>query len=101
MIRETGAAYAVPSLTRVTRSGQVTLPSSLRRLLGIQEGDLVEAAIEGERIVLTPKRLVDKSQAWFWSKSWQEAEAEAEADIKAGRVKRFDSAHALLRDLDA
>jgi|GEM_PF-6364909 len=40
-------------------------------------------------------------QAWFWSASWQEAEAEAEADIKAGRVKKFASAEAMLRDLDA
>ncbi len=42
----------------------------------------------------------NKSQAYFWTKDWQAAEAEAEADIKAGRVKVFDSADALIEDLE-
>jgi hypothetical protein len=46
------------------------------------------------------KRLVDKSQAYFWTEDWQKGEAEAEADIKAGRVKTFDSVEELLEDLD-
>lgn len=47
-----------------------------------------------------PKKLVDKSQAYFWTKQWQEAEKEADADIKAGRVKTFDSVEELIKDLD-
>ena len=50
--------------------------------------------------MLTPKRLVDKDQAYFWSREWQEAEREAEEDIRAGRAKEFASAEELLRDLD-
>jgi hypothetical protein len=50
--------------------------------------------------VLTPKRLVDKDQAYFWSREWQDAEREAEEDIRAGRVKEFASVEELLRDLD-
>ena len=42
---------------------------------------------------------MDKSQAYFWTKMWQEAEKEADQDIKAGRVKAFDSADELLKDL--
>jgi len=44
-----------------------------------------------DRVVLMPKKLVDKSQAYFWTKRWQEGEREADEDIKAGRVKVFDS----------
>jgi hypothetical protein len=54
-----------------------------------------------DRVVMTPKKLVDKSQAYFWTEEWQKGEAEAEADIKAGRVKTFDSAEELLEDLDS
>jgi hypothetical protein len=52
------------------------------------------------RRVLTPKRLVDKDQAYFWSPQWQEAEREADEDIKAGRVKTFSSVEELIEDLD-
>ena len=43
--------------------------------------------------------LIDKSQAYFWTKEWQEAEREASEDIKAGRVKTFDTAEELVKDL--
>ena len=47
-----------------------------------------------------PKKLVDKSQAYFWTKKWQEGERAADEDIKAGRVKTFDSVDELIKDLD-
>ncbi len=86
--------------SKVTRHGQVTLPSSVRRKLGIQEGDLVEVLVEDDRAVLLPKKIIDKSQAYFWTKEWQEAEREASEDIKAGRVKTFDTVEELLADLE-
>jgi len=46
-----------------------------------------------------PKKLVDKSQAYFWTKRWQEAEKEADEDIRAGRVKVFGSVDELIEDL--
>ncbi len=48
-----------------------------------------------------PKKLVDKDQAYFWKKKWLEAEREADEDIKAGRVKTFDSVDSLISELDA
>jgi len=89
----------MPAYSKVTRHGQITLPASVRKELGIEEGDLVEIEIVDERAVLMPKKLVDKSQAYFWTKRWQEAEKEASEDIKAGRVKTFDSAEELIKDL--
>jgi len=85
--------------SRVTRHGQITLPASVRKELGVEEGDLVEIDIVDEHAVLIPKKLVDKSQAYFWAKEWQEAEKEANKDIKAGRVKVFDSVKELFEDL--
>lgn len=85
--------------SKVTRHGQVTLPASVRRKLGIQEGDLVEVVVEDDKAVLLPKKIVDKGQAYFWTKEWQQAEKEASEDIKAGRVKTFDTAEELIKDL--
>ena len=47
-----------------------------------------------------PKKLVNKSQAYFWTRKWQKGEREAGEDIKAGRVKTFDSVEELIKDLD-
>jgi len=87
-------------LSKVTRHGQVTLPAAVRKELNIEEGDLVEIQVVDDRAVLVPKKLVDKSQAYFWTDDWQKGEVEAEADIKAGRIKAFDSVEELLEDLD-
>lgn len=38
--------------------GRVVIPSSIRRSLGIREGDTLEFAVEGDRVVL--ERAVDK-----------------------------------------
>lgn len=89
----------MPAYSKVTRHGQITLPASVRKELGVEEGDLVEIEIRDEKAVLIPKKLVDKNQAYFWTKEWQEAEREASEDIKAGRVKTFDSAEELIKDL--
>jgi AbrB family looped-hinge helix DNA binding protein len=86
--------------SKVTRHGQITLPASVRKRLGIEEGDLVEIEVEDEKAVLMPKKLVDKNQAYFWTKRWQEGEREADEDIKVGRVKTFDSVDELIKDLD-
>jgi len=63
-------------------------------------GDLVEINVEEERAVLMPKKLIDKSQAYFWTRRWQKGEREASQDIKAGRIKTFGSVDELIKDLD-
>ena len=90
----------MPAYSKVTRHGQITLPASVRKELGIEEGDLIEIEVVDERAVLMPKKLVDKSQAYFWTKKWQEGEREADEDIKAGRVKTYDSVEDLIKGLD-
>ena len=87
-------------LSKVTRNGQITLPATIRRKLGIEEGDVVEMSIEDEKVVLAPKKLVDKSQAYFWTKKWQDAEKQAEEDISSGRIKSFGSVDELVDNLE-
>ena len=86
--------------SKLTRHGQITIPASVRKELGVEEGDLVEIEVVDEKAVLIPKKLVDKNQAYFWTKEWQDAEKKADEDIKAGRVKGFGSVEELIKDLD-
>ena len=90
----------MPAYSKLTRHGQITIPASVRKELGVEEGDLVEIEVVDEKAVLTPKSLVDKNQAYFWTKKWQDAEKEADEDVRAGRVKVFDSVEELIKDLE-
>jgi len=42
--------------TKVSTKGQVVLPGPIRRRFGLQPGDSLDAEMEGERIILTPRR---------------------------------------------
>lgn len=88
------------TLTKLTRNGQITLPAAARRALGVEEGDYVGVHVTEDRIILTPKKLVDKSQAYFWSPEWQKAEREASEDIAAGRIRESHDVEDLIAKLD-
>jgi len=49
---------------KVLRGGQITMPKELREVLEIKEGDILEVQMEKNKVVLKPKILVDKDQAW-------------------------------------
>ncbi|HWQ69556.1 MAG TPA: AbrB/MazE/SpoVT family DNA-binding domain-containing protein [Patescibacteria group bacterium] len=61
-------------LVKVKEKYQVTLPAAVRRKAGLNVGDLLEASVEGEKITLTPKSVVDRELAL------------ALEDVKKGRV---------------
>ncbi|MEE9202329.1 MAG: AbrB/MazE/SpoVT family DNA-binding domain-containing protein [Dehalococcoidia bacterium] len=88
-------------LAKLTSGGQVTLPKEIRTRANMQAGDFVEVELGEEGyIVLKPKKLVDATQAYFWTRQWQEGERKADGDIKAGRVRKFRSAAEAVRYLD-
>ena len=43
--------------TTISTKGQVVVPSGIRRKLGLQPGDSLEARIEGQHIVLIPRKV--------------------------------------------
>ena len=87
-------------VTKVTRNGQVTLPATIRREANVEEGDILTVHLEADRIVLVPKKLIDKSQAYFWTDDWQEAEKEAVNDLAEGRVQSYDTVDDLVAWLE-
>jgi len=49
-----GSVMMKEILTTITRSGQVTVPAEVRRLLGAKAGDKLAFQIEGDEIRLAP-----------------------------------------------
>jgi len=86
-------------ITQIRQNYQITLPAELRKRLGLKIGDVVDVDVKGVQVILTPKRVVDLEDAWFWTTEWQAAEREAEADVKAGRVKKARSVDDMIRSL--
>jgi antitoxin MazE len=87
--------------TTMRERGQVTIPASIRAAARLDEGDPIEIELVEEGILLRPQKLVDASQAWFWSAAWQEREREADADLAAGRLDRFESDEQLIAAFEA
>ena len=50
-------------IVKILQHGQITIPKKFREILGLKKGDLAEAKLDGDRIVIIPKRLV-KDKAW-------------------------------------
>ena len=86
-------------IVQVRKKSQVTLPLSVRKKLDIEEGDFLDVQVRDREIVLKVKKLIDKDQAWFWTKRWQEGERQADEDIKAGRVYHFPDAASAIKSL--
>lgn len=87
--------------TTLRAKGQLTLPEEIRTAARLEEGDLLDAEITAEGILLRPQKLIDATQAWFWEPAWQAGEREADADRRAGRSESFDSGEAFLAELHA
>ena len=80
--------------------GQITVPREIREAAHLAEGDPVEFEIISEGILLRPKKVIDSTQAWFWTEAWQAGERAASADIAEGRVTTYKSTEDFLGALD-
>ena len=47
-------------LVKVKPKYQVTIPNAIREKMALEVGDLLEAEVEANRIVLTPKAVIDR-----------------------------------------
>jgi len=83
----------------VRAKGQITVPREIREAAHLQEGDPIEFAITPDGILLRPKKMIDATQAWFWTPEWQAGEREADADIAAGRGETFMTGEEFLASL--
>ncbi len=79
---------------------QITLPAEIVKKLNIKTGDNLEVTLNGDRIIVTPVLVIERSQAWFWSKEWQDKEREVEEDIKAGKLGHAKDVDDLIKQLE-
>lgn len=68
--------------------------------MGLQKGDQLEISIEEDVIRIRPVVVIPKSEAWFWSKEWQEGEKKVDEEIRRGRIKGYDNISDLFEELD-
>jgi len=91
------ATAAVPKLSAAE---QKALKSARKKIDAINKNHLKSRGLTKTEIKAAAKvGLIDPDQVWFWTEEWQRGEREAAADIKAGRVKKFDTLDGLLKDL--
>ena len=88
-------------ITKLRGRSQITLPSDVVKKLKLNTGDNLDITLEGDKIVIKPVLIIDRSQAWLWSEEWQDKEKEADEDIKAGRVYRAKDTNDLFSQLDS
>lgn len=89
----------VEMVGRIQKNFNLTLPKAIRERLHVSMGDFITFLVLEEGVLLKPKKLVDSSQAYFWTKEWQKEELEAEEDIKAGKVSKTKNVKELIKQL--
>ncbi len=88
-------------MATIRNKGQVTIPAHIRKAAHLEEGDPVEFELVAEGILLRPGKVIDATQAWFWTPEWQAKEREADAALAEGRSERFASDEEFLAALGA
>ena len=87
-------------ISKVARNGQFTIPSKIRKILHIKEGDLLRLEIKDNQIILTPVSVINRDQAYFFTKKWQKSIQESEKAIKKGEYSIYHSAEELKKDIE-
>ena len=72
----------MPAIMKISPQGQIRIPKKIMQTLGIDKGDYVEVDVEEGNVVLKPRKLIDPSQGWYWTKAWQKKEAEADKELE-------------------
>ena len=76
----------MPTVMKISPQGQIRIPEKIMKALGITKGDYVEVDVKDSDIILKPRKLIDPSQGWYWTKEWQKTEAIVDDEIEKGHV---------------
>ena len=74
------------TIMKISPQGQVRIPKKLMQSLGIEAGDYLAMDIENGQILLKPRKLIDPSQGWHWTKTWQKKETDADTEIEQNEL---------------
>jgi antitoxin MazE len=88
------------AVTKISPKHQITIPKEAFEKLNLEIGDFLEVEATEEGLLLIPKKLISKDQAWFWTKEWQAKEKEADEAIAKGEISEpFDNVEELMGHL--
>ncbi len=88
------------AVTRISPKHQITIPKEAFEKLRLEIGDFLEVEATEEGLLLIPKKLISKDQAWFWTKEWQAKEKEADEAIARGEISEpFENVEELMQHL--
>ena len=86
------------AIMKISPQRQIRIPKKMMEALGIEQGDYVEIDVEENHLVLKPRKLIDPTQGWYWTKEWQAQEREADEEIANGQLSpAFTSAKDALK----
>lgn len=91
----------MPTVMKISPQGQIRIPKEVLKALKINPGDYVQVDIEKGQAVLKPRKLIDPSQGWYWTKEWQETEETVDRELEKGDVSgKFQTAEEGAKWLD-
>ena len=74
------------TVMKISPQGQIRIPKKVMQTLNIEKGDYVEVEIDQGHIILKPRKLIDPSQGWYWTKEWQTMEAEVDDELEKKEI---------------
>ncbi len=72
----------MPDIMNISLERQSRILKRSMQTLGIDKGDYLEVDVEEGNVVLRPRKLIDPSQGWYWTKEWQKMEADVDKEIE-------------------
>lgn len=85
---------------RLRAKGQVTIPEEIREAAHLEEGDPIAFEMQSDgTILMRPQKVIDASQAWFWTPDWIAGERQASFEIDQGKTTTFETAGEFLDSL--
>lgn len=91
----------VEVIGKIARNGHITIPGKIRKMLNIEDGDIIKFNVEGKKITITPGIVIDKDQAYFFKKETQDQIKKSEMEFKEGKYSTFSSAKDLKKAVES
>jgi AbrB family looped-hinge helix DNA binding protein len=74
------------TIMKISPQGQIRIPKKFMKSLGLDKGDYLAIDIENDHLLLKPRKLIDPSQGWYWTKEWQQNESDADNNIEQNEL---------------
>ena len=87
-------------LRKLGKSNQVAIPKEILKKLHLNSNDYMDVYIEDNKIIIEPKIVIPRDQAYFFTEEWQKDEHQAEQDIQSGRLTETADLDELMEEMD-